>query len=103
MILRLLEHQTHCPLAITKPGAGVACPTALAGCLNSGAALADQRAHRCYHLEPDMYKRERPGYPMVGEWPLDDEIVALRLFGTDQIYELAPGRRGADRRQQSNV
>ena len=45
MILRLLEHQTHCPLAITKPGAGVACPTALAGCLNSGAALADQRAH----------------------------------------------------------
>ena len=38
-----------------------------------------------------MYKRERPGYPMVGEWPLDDEIVALRLFGTDQIYELAPG------------
>ena len=38
-----------------------------------------------------MSKRERPGYPRVGEWPLDDEIVALRLFGTDQIYELASG------------
>ena len=57
--------------------------------LNSGAPLADQRARRCYHLKPDMYKRERPGYPMVGEWPLDDEIVALRLLGTDQINELA--------------
>jgi hypothetical protein len=38
-----------------------------------------------------MYKRERPGCPKIGEWPLDDEIVALRLFGTDQVYELPPG------------
>src|ERR1044071_1570217 len=98
MILRLLEHQTHCPLAITKPGAGVACPTALAGGLTSGAPLADQRARRCYHLEPDMYKRERPGYPMVGEWPLDDEIVALRVRVRHRSdLRAGPGRRSADR------
>jgi hypothetical protein len=35
--------------------------------------------------------RQRP--PRVGTWPFDDEILGLRIAGTDRTHELSPGRR----------
>jgi hypothetical protein len=40
-----------------------------------------------------MHKAERQQYPAVGAWPLDDEVIGLRLFGTDQIYNLSSNTR----------
>ena len=40
-----------------------------------------------------MDKAERSAYPAVGTWPLDDEVIGLRVFGTDQIYKLSPDAR----------
>jgi len=38
-----------------------------------------------------MAKQQRSEYPVVGTWPLDDEVIALRVSGTDDSYALAAG------------
>jgi hypothetical protein len=33
--------------------------------------------------------KQRLQHPRVGAWPLDDEVIGLRVSGTDQTYELS--------------
>jgi Inner membrane component of T3SS, cytoplasmic domain len=40
-----------------------------------------------------MSRQPRARRPLVGEWPLDDEITGLRVVGTQQGYELSAARR----------
>jgi hypothetical protein len=40
-----------------------------------------------------MDKRKRAGIEGRGAWPFDDEVLALREFGTDRVYPLSPTRR----------
>ena len=37
-----------------------------------------------------MSKKQLPGHPPAGTWPLDDVLVGLRVFGTDETYPLTP-------------
>src|SRR5262245_50084624 len=36
-----------------------------------------------------MKKQSRSVAPATGTWPLDDEVIQLRGFGTEQVHELA--------------
>jgi hypothetical protein len=38
-----------------------------------------------------MTKHQRSGPPTKGTWPLDDQVIRLRVFGTEQTYDLVPG------------
>jgi hypothetical protein len=33
--------------------------------------------------------KQRQEHPVVGTWPLDDEVIRFRIFGTDETYELS--------------
>jgi hypothetical protein len=36
-------------------------------------------------------KQQQADDPVAGEWPLDDEVIGLRRFGTDESYPLSLG------------